>query len=73
MQDKDSAFTGVNQTTSDAIDIYFRKGDLYKVVLRSAVKGDLFPIKFKEPSAMRLTNFIWLEERRPKSKYDLFE
>jgi lipopolysaccharide export system protein LptA len=73
IQDKDSAFSSVNQTTSDAIDIYFDKGDLYKVVLRNAVQGTLYPISQKEPSSMRLERFQWLDAKRPKTKYDLFE
>lgn len=73
IQDKDSAFSSVNQTTSDAIDIYFDSGELYKVVLRSSVKGTMYPIKQKQPSQMRLQKFQWLEARRPKTKYELFE
>lgn len=73
LQDKDSAFTSVNQTASDAIDIYFNKGELYKVVLRSNVKGDMFPISYKPVGEMRLQNFLWLDKKRPKSKYDLFQ
>jgi lipopolysaccharide export system protein LptA len=73
LQDKDSAFTGVNKTTSDLIDIYFNKGELYKVVLRSAVKGVLSPISHTQPSAMKLENFQWLDKKRPKTKYELFE
>jgi lipopolysaccharide export system protein LptA len=73
LQDKDSAFTGVNRTASDAIDIYFQKGDLYKIVLRRNVKGDLLPVSRTSASEMRLPSFIWLDARRPKSKYELFE
>jgi lipopolysaccharide export system protein LptA len=73
IQDKDSAFTSVNQTTSDIIDLYFMKGDLNKVVLRSSVKGTVYPIRQKPPSEMRLQNFQWLEGKRPKTKYELFE
>lgn len=73
LQDKDSAFSSVNQTTSDAIDIYFDSGELYKVVLRSAVKGTLHPIKQKQPSQVRLEGFMWLDARRPKTKFELFE
>ncbi|MDQ3278451.1 MAG: LPS export ABC transporter periplasmic protein LptC [Bacteroidota bacterium] len=73
IQDKDSAFTSVNQTESDVIDLYFAKGDLNKVVLRSSVKGTVYPIRKKPPSEMRLENFQWLEGRRPKTKYELFE
>jgi lipopolysaccharide export system protein LptA len=73
LQDKDSAFSSVNQTTSDAIDIYFASSELRKVVLRSSVKGTMYPIKQKGPSEMRLEKFQWLEARRPKTKYELFE
>ena len=73
IQDKDSAFSSVNQTQSDVIDIYFDSGELHKVVLRSAVKGTLHPIKQKDPSQMHLENFRWLNARRPKTKYELFE
>lgn len=73
IQDQDSAFTSVNQTSSDMLDVYFIKGEINKVVLRSAVKGTMWPISQKQPSEMRLPNFQWLENRRPKTKYELFE
>jgi lipopolysaccharide export system protein LptA len=73
IQDKDSAFSSVNQTKSDIIDIYFDSGELHKIVLRSSVQGTLYPIKQKEPSQMRLPAFRWLDARRPKTKYELFE
>ena len=73
IQDEDSAFTGVNQSTSDAIDIYFRERELKKVVFRSAVKGTLWPIRSKTAEEMRLQKFQWLEARRPKTKYELFQ
>lgn len=73
IQDDDSAYTGVNQTTSDDMDVYFDKGSLQKVVFRRAVKGTLTPISQKDPSAARLERFQWLESRRPKTKYELFE
>ncbi len=73
IQDRDSAFTSANQTQSDVIDLFFTKGDLHKVVLRSSVKGTVYPIKQKPPSQLRLGNFQWREARRPKTKYELFE
>jgi lipopolysaccharide export system protein LptA len=73
IQDEDSAYTGSNQTKSDAIDIYFDKGELYKVVFRSDLKGTLYPITQKKPGEMRLPNFKWLIDRRPKTKYDMFQ
>jgi lipopolysaccharide export system protein LptA len=73
IQDDDSAYTGINQSTSDIMDVYFRNKELYKVVFRSAVTGTLWPIRQKSPTEMRLPNFRWLEDRRPKSKIEMFE
>jgi len=73
IQDDDSAYTGINQTASDDMDVYFKQQELEKVVLRSAVKGTLYPMAQKQPAEARLNGFIWLESRRPKTKYELFE
>jgi lipopolysaccharide export system protein LptA len=73
IRDKDSAYTSVNQTKSDVIDVFFIKGEIYKVVFRSDLKGNLYPIKHKLPSEAKLENFKWLDSRRPKTKYELFE
>lgn len=73
IQDDDSAYTGVNESKSDIIDIYFKNKELERVVFRSEVTGTIWPIRQKSPSEMQLPNFRWLEERRPKTKYEMFE
>jgi len=73
IQDDDSAYTGVNESKCDIMDIYFGKKGLEKVVFRSAVTGTIWPMKMKSPSEMRLQNFQWLDERRPKTKLELFD
>jgi lipopolysaccharide export system protein LptA len=73
IQDEDSAFTGINQATSDILDIYFMNKELQRVVFRSAVKGTMWPISEKRPEEMKLQNFQWFENRRPKTKFELFE
>lgn len=73
IQDDDSAYTGINESKCDVMDIYFGTETLEKVVFRSSVTGTIWPMKQKDPKQMRLPNFQWLDERRPKSKYDLFE
>ncbi len=72
IQDDDSAFTTINQSSSDMMDIYFREKELQRVVFRSAVKGTLWPVQQKTPQEMRLGNFVWYENKRPKTKYDLY-
>lgn len=73
IQDEDSAFTAVNQSTSDIIDVYLKKKEVQKVVFRGQAKGTLHPIQRTKPSEMKLEGFQWLDARRPKSKYELFE
>ncbi len=73
IQDEDSAYTGVNKSQSDIIDIYFQNQELKKVVLRSSVKGEVIPIRQVNPKEMRFEDFKWLEMMRPKTKYELFE
>ncbi len=71
--DDDNAYTGVNESTADIMDIYFQKRELFKVVFRSDVKGTIWPIRQKKPSEMKIKNFSWKEDKRPKSRFELFE
>ncbi|HET9747028.1 MAG TPA: OstA-like protein [Chitinophagaceae bacterium] len=73
IQDEDSAFTGINQSTSDLMDVYFKEKELQRVVFRTQVKGTIWPMKDKSPSEMRLANFKWRDAERPKTKYEMFE
>ena len=73
IQDEDSAYTGINESKSDIIDIYLLSKELDKIVLRNEVSGTIWPIGQKDPLQMRLPNFRWLEIRRPKSKFEIIE
>jgi lipopolysaccharide export system protein LptA len=73
IQDEDSSYTGINESNCDVIDIYFGNEALQKVVFRSSVTGTIWPMSQKNPKEMRLTDFRWLEKRRPKTKFDLFD
>ncbi len=72
IQDEDSAYTGINESKCDVMDIYFGEGTLQKVVFRSSVSGTIWPMKDKSPGQMKLEGFLWLDDRRPKTKYELF-
>ncbi|SHE58502.1 lipopolysaccharide transport protein LptA [Cnuella takakiae] len=73
LQDDDSAYTGINQTKSELMDVFFKQGELNRVVFRSSVEGTLWPIRQKTPKEMQLPSFRWLEARRPKTKFELFQ
>ena len=64
IQDDDSAYTGINESKADRLDIYFQSGGLYRVVFRSEVTGTVWPMRAKNPANMRLPGFKWLEGQR---------
>ena len=73
IQDEDSAFTGINQSSADLMDVYFKEKELQRIVFRTAVKGTIWPMQQKSPGEMRLQNFKWRDAERPKTKYEMFE
>ena len=73
IQDEDSAFTGINQSNAELMDVYFKEKEIQRVVFRTAVKGTIWPMRQKTPQEMHLQNFRWRDAERPKTKYELFE
>ena len=73
LRNEDSTYTGINQSSSDIMDVYFDKGNLNKVVFRRSVKGTLWPASETKRNSFRLKDFEWLDTRRPKTKYELYE
>ena len=74
IKDDSMAMVGVNRVNkADIIDMIFLNKQLNKVVLRNDADGVMYPIQKVDPNEMRLRNFKWLDERRPKTKYELFE
>ncbi len=72
-QDDDSAYTGMNRTSGDIIDIYFLHKDVNKVKFTNDVNGTMYPIRQIPEEAKFLKNFKWQDKRRPKNKLELFE
>lgn len=72
-QDKDSAYIGMNRATGDVIDLYFKKDDLEKVLFVNDIKGKFYPMKDIPKDQKYLKDFIWLNDKRPKNKLELFE
>lgn len=71
-QDDDSAYVGMNRTTADMIDMYFKDRSPQKVKFTSSVKGTTYPIRQLPDDQKKLQNFQWLEDKRPKNKLELF-
>ena len=72
IRDEDSAYIGVNRSTADVIDMFFKDKELNRVVYRNEVQGTTIPFRQVNFEEMRLRNFKWHEDRRPKTKFELF-
>lgn len=71
--DVDSSFVGVNKVKGDQIDLLFNTKKLEKVLVQKGIDGAFIPIRLASPSEMKLTGFTWLEDKRPKTRIELFE
>lgn len=72
-QDEDSAYTGMNRSKGDLIDIYFINKEVNKVKFVNNVDGTLYPIRQIPEDQKFLKNYKWLDSRRPKNKLELFD
>jgi hypothetical protein len=71
IRDEDSSFVGINKASGDIIDLRFANKEVEKVVFISEVKGTMYPVRDFPASESILSNFIWQEKRRPRSKFAL--
>jgi lipopolysaccharide export system protein LptA len=72
-QNEDSEYVGMNRATGDVIDLYFKNDDLKKVLFVNDIKGKMYPMKQIPEDQKFLKNFLWLDNKRPKNKLELFE
>jgi lipopolysaccharide export system protein LptA len=71
--EKDSSYSGMNRCKGDVIDTYFLDNQLNKVKFTNDVDGTLFPMGQIPEDQKFLKGYKWLDARRPKSKYELYE
>lgn len=72
-QDEDSAYTGMNRSSCDVIDIFFKDKNINKIKFVNQVKGTLYPMNQIPVSLQLLKGFNWNESVRPKNKFAIFE
>jgi lipopolysaccharide export system protein LptA len=72
-QGEDSAYTGMNRSSCDVIDIFFSNKNINKIKFVNQVKGILYPMNQIPENLKLLKGFIWNESFRPKSKFAIFE
>jgi lipopolysaccharide export system protein LptA len=70
-QDDQKKFIGVNKSTADVIDFLFGDGKPERVTFLRNLDGTTFPMRQVNHEELKLRNFRWLDELRPKSKFDI--
>ncbi|UAY54403.1 OstA-like protein [Arachidicoccus terrestris] len=69
--DDENKYIGVTQQDSRILNFYFINKELQRIVGKSDVVGRVYPMGEVDHEKIRLKGFQWLEDKRPKSKYDL--
>ena len=70
--DKDSSLVGLNYMETDTMRMYLSaERQLQKIWANKSV-GTFYPITQVPPSKVKLSNFAWFDDIRPKDKNDIF-
>lgn len=72
IEDDDKLLIGVNKANGDIIDMRFKEKELNRVVFINDVKGAMYPVAQFPEGEKLLRNFNWHEDKRPKTKFELF-
>jgi lipopolysaccharide export system protein LptA len=72
-KDETDAMVGMNTVSGEIIDMIFTEKELNRVVVRKGITGTMYPYRQIPEDKKILKDFKWLEERRPKTRYELFE
>jgi lipopolysaccharide export system protein LptA len=69
--DDNKKFIGVNKSTADVIDVYFKESKPDRVLFIRNLQGTTYPMRQINHDELRLRGFKWQIEKRPKSKFDI--
>lgn len=64
---------GLNKVTCSSIILYLKNSKINKINLMSSPEGTLTPIGELTETDKTLSHFIWMDDIRPKSQYDIFK
>ena len=64
-------YTGVNKTICSNLSVWFNSEGVNKATFRNKPESIVYPLIEIDDKEMRIKNFVWLENKRPKNKADL--
>ena len=69
--DNQKKFIGLNHSTAQIIEVNFKNNEPSKVVWQNRLQGNLVPIGQVKKESLKLKGFKWLENQKPKTKFDI--
>jgi len=63
---------GINKSKSKNITILLKHNEIHRIIYRDTYEGGLLPLEELNPKNTKVRNFIWLEDKRPQNKSDVF-
>ncbi|MBQ5404427.1 MAG: hypothetical protein IIU11_08710 [Bacteroidales bacterium] len=70
---EDSVVTGMNNASSQDMDIFFEKGKMKRLWFYKKPKGTLYPLEGLTKRQTFLDGFIWYDKHRPYKPEDIFK
>ena len=71
-KEDDGTLIGLNKMASSYIYAYFRNGDIWKVKVFPSPQANMYPMDQVHEGMLKLANFTWQIEVRPKDRDDIF-
>ena len=72
IEEKDSSIMVMNYTETDTLKMFFSPERKLEKIWMPAATGTWYPLTQIPPAKLLLPQFVWLEDIRPKDKYDIF-
>ena len=70
--DSDSTLIGMNVSETSQLDVYLENQKIEKMVMFPKSTGTLYPLTQIPKDKRKLSNFVWFDYLRPRSKADVF-
>lgn len=70
--DSDSIMIGMNVTEASNMEAFFISRKVHKIVVHESSSGVLYPMDQRPPEKLKLPNFVWLSNLRPRHRDDIF-
>jgi lipopolysaccharide export system protein LptA len=71
-QEEDSSYVGVNKAICSDMMIYVEENNIKKITFLKQPSATLYPINELTTQELELKGFVWVPEKRPLSKEDIF-